>query len=189
MSNSSPVNTKEFITLLNSGDVLAFEVLFKLYRSKLLYIASQYVTNKQDAEEIIQNIFIKVWSKKNIQSNINGYLYSMTKNACLDFLRSKKQQLHLDNNLSQLEASINYEALSDDSASLIIEKELNEAILNSIEFLPQKCKDVFVKSRIEGLKHKEISAEMNISTKTVENHITKALKYLKVSLKEFLPFF
>ncbi|WP_081997690.1 RNA polymerase sigma-70 factor [Wocania ichthyoenteri] len=188
MNSTSHVNTKEFITRLNNGDVLAFEVLFKLYRSKLLYIAIQYISNKEDAEEIIQNVFVKVWSKKNIQTNINGYLYRITKNACLDHLRSKKQQLHLDNNLSQLEASINYTALSDDSASLIIEKELNEAILNSIDLLPPKCKDVFVKSRIEGLKHKEISTEMNISTNTVENHISKALKHLKVSLREFLPF-
>lgn len=189
MSNTSAVNTQEFIKRLNDGDVVAFEALFKLYRTKLLYIASQYIPNKQDAEEIIQNVFIKIWCKKNIQTNINGYLYSITKNACLDYLRTKKQQLHLENNLSQLEASVNYIALSDDSASLIIEKELNEAILNSIDLLPQKCKDVFVKSRIEGLKHKEISSEMNISTKTVENHITKALKHLKKSLREFLPFF
>jgi len=189
MNKALAINNKEFIDLINEGNVSAFEILFELYRSKLLYIASQYVTNKEDAEGIIQNVFIKIWTKKNIQTNINGYLYSVTKNACLDFLRSKKQQLHLDNNLSQLEASINYAALSDDSASLIIEKELNEAILNSIELLPPKCKDVFVKSRIEGLKHKEISNEMNISTKTVENHITKALKCLKVSLKEFLPLF
>lgn len=188
MSDTSRIDSKEFITLINNGDVLAFETLFKLYRSKLLYIASQYVSSKEDAEEIIQNVFLKVWTKKNIQSNINGYLYSITKNACLDHLRSKKQQLQLDNNLAQLEASINYNALSDDSASLIIEKELNVAILKSIDLLPPKCKDVFVKSRIENLKHKEISIEMDISTKTVENHITKALKHLKVTLREFLPF-
>ena len=186
MNDTSRIDSKEFIDLINDGDVFAFEILFKLYRSKLLYIANQYVSNREDAEEIIQNVFLKVWTKKNIQTNINGYLYSVTKNACLDYLRSEKQQLHLDNNLSQLEASINYEALSDDSASLIIEKELNEAILKSIDLLPPKCKDVFVKSRIEDLRHKEISAEMNISTKTVENHITKAIKHLRVSLKEFL---
>ena len=188
MNKSAHINNEKFINLINEGDVAAFEILFKLYRPKLIYIASQYISRKEDAEEIIQNVFIKVWSKKNIQSNLNGYLYSITKNACLDFLRSKKQQLHLDNNLSQLEAAINYTALSDDTASLIIEKELNEAILKSIALLPDKCKDVFVKSRLEGLKHKEISEKMNISTKTVENHITKALKHVRVSLQEFLPF-
>ncbi|WP_242131154.1 RNA polymerase sigma-70 factor [Aestuariivivens marinum] len=186
MNNISQLNTKEFITRINNGDVLAFEVLFRLYRPKLLYIASQYITIKEDAEEIIQNVFMKVWSKKDIKTNLNGYLFSMTKNACLDYLRSKKQQLHLDNNLSQLEASINYVALSDDSASLLIEKELNEAILNAIDLLPPKCKDVFIKSRIEGLKHKDISSEMNISTNTIENHISKALKQLKIALREFL---
>ena len=188
MNKLAHVNDEEFIDLINEGDVAAFEVLFKLYRPKLIYIASQYISKKEDAEEIIQNVFVKVWTKKNIQSNLNGYLYSITKNACLDYLRSKKQLLNIENNTSQLEAAINYTALSDDTASLIIEKELNEAVFKSIAFLPDKCKDVFVKSRIEGLKHKEISEKMNISTKTVENHITKALKHIRISLKEFLPF-
>ncbi|MDO5977644.1 RNA polymerase sigma-70 factor [Flavivirga spongiicola] len=185
---ATSINDEEFISLLNEGNVAAFEILFKLYRSKLLYIASQYVSNREDAEEIIQNVFLKVWSKKNIQSNINGYLYKVTRNACLDYLRSKKQLLNIENNLSQLEASINYTAFSDDATSLIIEKELFEAVLKSIELLPPKCKDVFVKSRIEGLNHKEISEKMDISKKTIETHITKALKHLRVSLREFLPF-
>ncbi|MDD7884923.1 RNA polymerase sigma-70 factor [Flavivirga sp. 57AJ16] len=180
------INDKEFISLLNEGDVAAFEILFKLYRSKLLYIASQYISSREDAEEIIQNVFLKVWTKKNIQSNINGYLYRVTRNACLDYLRSKKQLLNIENNLSQLEASINYDAFSDDAASLVIEKELYQAVLKSIDLLPPKCKDVFVKSRIEGLNHKEISEKMDISKKTIETHITKALKHLRVSLREFL---
>lgn len=188
MNTTSSVNTKEFITRLNNGDVFAFEILFKLYRSKLLYIASQYISSEEDAEEIIQNIFIKVWSKKNIQSNINGYLYKVTRNACLDYLRTKKQLLNIENNLNQLEASINHTAFSDDAASLIIEKELYQAVLKSIDLLPPKCKDVFVKSRIEGLNHKEISKKLDISTKTIETHITKAIKHLRVSLREFLPF-
>lgn len=187
--NSQFLADKKFIVLLNEGDVAAFEILFKLYRPKLLYIASQYISVREDAEEIVQNVFLKVWSKKNIQSNINGYIYKVTKNCCLDYLRTKKQLLNVENNLSQLEAAINYTALSDDTASIIIENELNEAVLKSIDLLPEKCKDVFVKSRIEGLRHKEISIEMDISTKTVENHITKALKHLRVSLREFLPFF
>ncbi len=78
MNKVASINNEEFISLINEGNVAAFEILFKLYRSKLLYIASQYITSKEDAEEIIQNVFIKVWSKKNIQSNINGYLYKIT---------------------------------------------------------------------------------------------------------------
>ncbi|MCL6294480.1 RNA polymerase sigma-70 factor [Jejuia spongiicola] len=188
MNKVASINNEEFISLINEGNVAAFEILFKLYRSKLLYIASQYIASKEDAEEIIQNVFIKVWSKKNVQSNINGYLYKVTRNACLDYLRTKKQLLNIENNLNQLEASINHTAFSDDTASLLIEKELYEAVLKSIDLLPPKCKDVFVKSRIEGLNHKEISQKMDISTKTIETHITKALKHLRVSLREFLPF-
>ncbi len=117
-----------------------------------------------------------------------GIYIKLPRNACLDYLRTKKQLLNIENNLNQLEASINHTAFSDDTASLLIEKELYEAVLKSIDLLPPKCKDVFVKSRIEGLNHKEISKKMDISTKTIETHITKALKHLRVSLREFLPF-
>tara|TARA_R110001583_G_scaffold165450_1_gene318160 strand:+ start:238 stop:801 length:564 start_codon:yes stop_codon:yes gene_type:complete len=182
------INNQVFIDLLNEGNANAFQLLFKLYRSKLLYISKNYISNKEDAEEIIQDVFLKVWSNKNIQSNVNGYLYAVTRNACLDYLRKKKLTLNIENNTQQIEACINYAAFADDLASSIVEKELEEAILVGIEFLPDKCKDVFVMSRIEGLKHKEISKELNISTKTVENHITKALKHMRVYLREFLPF-
>ncbi|WP_242203085.1 RNA polymerase sigma-70 factor [Aestuariivivens insulae] len=188
MSNIASINNEDFINSINEGDVAAFEILFNLYQSKLLFLASNYIANREDAEEIIQNVFIKIWSKKNIKSNLNGYIYTLTKNACLDYLRTKKQQLNIENNLLQLEASINYNALSDDAASLVLERELNEAVLKSINLLPEKCKDVFIKSRIEGLKHKEISKKMNISPKTVENHLTKALKHLRVSLRDFFHF-
>ena len=77
------LDNKKFIVLLNEGDVAAFEILFKLYRPKLLYIASQYISVKEDSEEIVQYIFLKVWAKKDIHSYINGYLYKVTKNCCL----------------------------------------------------------------------------------------------------------
>lgn len=186
MANVSDINNEGFINSINEGNETSFEILVNLYRSKLQFIAAQYINNKEDAEEIIQNVFIKVWSKKNIHSNINGYLYMVTRNACLDYLRTKKQLLNIENNLAQLEASINYTAFSDDAASLIIEKELYQAVLKSIDQLSPKCKAVFVKSRLEGLNHKEISKNMHISTKTIETHITKALRCLRISLREFL---
>jgi len=189
MNNNLNINNSEFIDLINEGDANAFQLLFKLYRSKLLFIANSYISCNEDAEEIIQDVFLKVWSQKNIQTNINGYIYAVTRNACLDYLRKKKQTLNIENNTQQIEASINYKAIADDLASSIIERELEEAIMNGIEFLPEKCKNVFVMSRIEGLKHKEISKELNISTKTVENHITKAIKHMRLYLREFLSFF
>jgi len=182
------INDKAFIKLINQGDLRAFEVLFNLYRNKLLFIASQYISNTEDAEDIIQNVFIKVWKKRDVKTNLNAYLYKITKNACLDYLRAKKRKLSIDDNLTQLKAAINYTALSDDASTPIIEEELRPLILDSIDLLPKRCKDVFIKSRVEGLKHKEISNILNISTNTIENHLTKAVKHMRFYLKNHLPF-
>lgn len=174
---------------INKGNKEAFKVLFELYYGKLLYFAQSYISNKEDAEEVIQDVFVKVWKKrKKITTNINGYLFKTTKNTCLDYLRSKKSKLSTTENMVQLEALINFHALSDNNASSIIRKELEQKIRTGIELLPEKCRQVFVKSRIDGLKNKEISDELDISIRTVENQMSKAIKHMRVHLREFLSF-
>ena len=189
MKQKIDLNNDLFLNLINEKSAIAFQLLFKLYRTRLLHFAHSYISNKEDAEELIQDIFVKIWKHDSIHTNLNGFIYKITRNACLDYLRKKKLTLNIESNLSQIEASINYNALADDAASVIVETELENAILHAVEYLPEKCKNVFMMSRIEGLNHKEISQELNISTKTIENHITKALKVMKVHLRDFLPFF
>lgn len=190
MKANYKISDNNFVECLNEGNKEAFKVLFELYYNKLLYFAQSYISNKEDAEEIIQDVFVKIWEKrKRITTNINGYLFKTTKNACLDYLRSKRYKLAISDNMLQLEALINFHALSDKDSLSVIEKELEQKILAGIELLPEKCKQVFVKSRIDGLKNSEISDELDISIKTVENHISKAIKHMRVHLREFLSFF
>ncbi|WP_226293995.1 RNA polymerase sigma-70 factor [Aquimarina algicola] len=190
MNRESQITSDFLIKNIREGNEEAFKILFELYYSKLLYVAQNYISNKEDAEEIVQDVFVKIWKKRaDISININGYLFKSTKNSCLDYLRSKKNKLSRSNNTLQLEAVINYNALSDSSASLLLEKELEQKIYASLSLLPEKCKRVFIKSRIEGLKNKEISDELDISIKTVENHMSKAIKHMRLHLREFLSFF
>ncbi|MDY8135800.1 RNA polymerase sigma-70 factor [Aquimarina sp. 2201CG5-10] len=190
MERGLHIKNEFFIENIREGNEDAFKILFELYYGKLLYVARNYIAVKEDAEEIVQDVFLKAWNKrKNITTNINGYLFKMTKNACLDYLRSKRYKLSSHNNIVQLEAYINHNALSDQIALSIIEKEIEEKIQASIQLLPEKCKNVFVKSRIEGKKNKEISDELDISIKTVENHMSKALRHMRVHLREFLSIF
>lgn len=186
------MNNEAFITRINQGDEKAYGVLFELYYDKLLYIAVSYVGNREDAQEIVQDVFVKIWKKRNLidgNRNINNFLYLMTRNACLDFLRKRKSRLNIYRDTLQEEALVNYSALADDVSSSVIEKELEKQVLKALELLPEKCKTVFVKSRFEGLKRKEISEELHISVKTVENHLTRALKHMRVHLQEFLSLF
>ncbi len=190
MKREFQIANQGFIKKINEGNEEAFKILFRLYYAKLFYIAQSYTSSKEDAEEIIQDVFVKVWKKrKSITTNINGYLFKVTRNSCLDYLRTKKSKLSTINNTIQLEALINHKALSDKSSMAILEKELEEKIQAGIALLPEKCKKVFIKSRIEGLKNKEISEELDISVKTVENHMSKAIKHMRLHLREFLSFF
>ncbi|WP_298541457.1 RNA polymerase sigma-70 factor [uncultured Aquimarina sp.] len=190
MKQREQIKNNFFIENLKEGNEEAFKILFELYYAKLLHITKGYISNAEDAEEVVQDVFLKAWKKrKYIKSNVNGYLFKITKNSCLDYLRSKKYKLSSSKNTIQLEAFINHKALSDEGSSSIIEKELAQKIQLAIDLLPEKCKNVFLKSRIEGKKNREISDELDISVKTVENHMSKAIKHMRVHLKEFLSFF
>ncbi len=190
MKREQQITNSFFIKNINEGNKEAFKILFELYYAKLLFVAQSYTLNKEDAEEIVQDVFLKAWNhRKNITTNINGYLFKITKNSCLDYLRSKKSKLSSTTNTVQLEAYINHKALNDPAANAILEKELEQRIQEAINALPEKCKRVFIKSRILGLKNKEISDELDISVKTVENHMSKALKHMRIHLREFLSMF
>lgn len=192
MGAKEKYNKGIFIDLEKNHKIDSFNILFKLYYEKLLFVAVNYVNNKEVAEELVQDVFVRIWQKKEditLNTNINSYLFISIKNACLDYLKSKKYKLSKNTSLLQEEALINFNAFSDDAASSMIEKELEKQIFIAIEALPAKCRKVFIKSRIDGLKYKEISEELEISTKTVENHISKALKHFRIQLREFLSFF
>lgn len=190
--DSININSDIFKERLRKGDSYAFELLSKLYYSRLLHVSSNYLTNKEDAKDIVQEVFMKIWNKKsqlNIHTNLNSYLYKMTKNTCIDYLRKKESRVTESLNLEFRENHIHLSSLKDDASSKIIEQELEIEIQYAISLLPEKCREVFIKSRMEGLKHREISDEMDISTKTIENHMTKALKHMRFHLREFITLF
>ena len=181
-----------FTSLLKKGDDVAYETLFRLYYSKLFHIAKSYLLYKEDAEEVVQDVFLKLWEQKRkfkAIPNINGYVFTMTKNMCLDKLKHEKvKRRYIENDL-KVKADIQYQFMLDETASSLLESELEQKIIQSINLLPEKCKQVFIKSRMEGLKHKEIAEELGISHRTVENHISLAIKHMKLHLNDFLTVF
>jgi RNA polymerase sigma-70 factor (ECF subfamily) len=183
------VNNEYFISLLEKGEKCAFETLFRLYYSKLVHIAKGYLVYHQEAESIVQNVFLKIWENRGglkEVTNINSYLYSVTKNSCLDQLKHEKVKRNYLDQRFLIKSEIQRQFIQDDAASLLLENELESKIMRSIELLPEKCKNVFKKSRFEGLKHGEIAAQMGISHKTVDNHIASALKHMKLHLREYI---
>ncbi len=187
MEHKEKIQADFLLNKIQEGNEEAFRILFEQYFETLFIIAKNYVTNDSDAEEIIQDVFLKVWKKrKSINKNIGGYLFKVTKNLCLDHLRSSKYKISKESNIVKLEAVINLIALEDPDSSALLEDELLKKIEHGIDLLPQKCRDVFIKSRFNGLKNREISEELNISVKTVENQMSKAIKHMRFHLKDFL---
>lgn len=183
------IKPSEIVPLLQKGDRTAFETIYRLYSNNLYIIAHSYTGDQYIAEDLVQEVFVRLWDQRknlNIQSTLNGYLFMMIKNKCLDHLRKPRKTLSLEESEMLLEERINYYALQDEAASQMIETELEKSIHDAIELLPEACKAVFLKTRMEGLKYREAADELNISVKTVESHMTKALKHMRVYLKEFL---
>ncbi len=182
--------TNEILQLLNKHQEAAFEVVFKLYYPRLVYFAKEFVPDSE-AKNLVQDAFISMWDKKPQfinESQLQSYLYTNVKNNCLMFLRHEKVKKKYKTEAAfQKQNSIYTEALSGLDTSSVTFQEIESIIEKTLLELPDRCREVFVLSRMEGKKNKEVAEALDISVKTVEAQITKALKTLRVSLKDYLP--
>lgn len=174
---------KMLVKATREGEEKAFEELFNKYYTRLCHYAYQYVGNMPDSEELVQDTFVNVWEKRellDIEVSFKSYIYAAVKNRGLNTIRGnqRRTKYHLKQGHTDLESS-----KPDD---LIHVEEINDKLYEGLEALPPKCKKIFQLSRLEGLKHKEIASQLEITRKTVENQIGIALKYLRNHLSEYL---
>lgn len=177
------------ITSLKKGDKKAFEEIYNEFFGVHYHLCLQYIHNEKAAEEIVQDTFLKLWEIRNTlndQINIRSFLYTITKNNCLNYLRNQKISMKHIENMKYMEMQFNYEALEKLGNYLQFE-ELRSKIEEAIAQLPAELVETFQLSRFEELSYKEIAEKQNISIKTVEARISKALRILRVELKDFLP--
>ena len=167
-----------------------FKQTFNLYYPRLLRFAKEYVGDKYEAENIVQDVFLKLWEKRAslpMDINLNAYLLTMVKNHCLDFLKHKQVIERYSINrqsVQQQETVFNYYAVSKFEPEQIDIETLERLAEKAIGELPEQCRKVFELSRYDGLKYREIAEKLGISVKTVETHISNALKILRVTLKD-----
>ena len=165
-------------------DEIAFRTLFLQFFSPLFVFAHRYVDRWETCEDIVQETFFKIWkNRKNIEINTSSrnFLITSVKNTCIDFLRKQEteqnwQQKEIENNTSWYTSGDIYSTI-----------ELEQMLSAALAKLPDNIRIVFEKNRFEGMTYTEIAAEHNISVKTVEAYMTKALKHLRVELKDYLP--
>jgi len=167
-----------------------FKIVFDTFYPRLLRFAKEYVGDLFEAENILQDVFLRLWEKRASMPtdiNLQAYLLTMVKNQCMDFLRHRRlvQQLTVDwESLQEREASFNYYAISRFDPEEMDVEALEQLVENAINELPEQCRKAFELSRYDGLKYKDIADKMGVSVKTVETHISHALKILRVTLKD-----
>lgn len=174
-------NEEQLTILLRQGDGAAFKEIYDTYAPKLYHAAYNIVRNKEECEDIIQELFADLWLKKNtihITSSLRGYLFITVKNKILMRIRSQKIKLNTD--------ALEFLADANTTDSLLLEKDLKVRLAEEIGQLPQKCGQIFKLSRNEQLSNKEIAVKLDVSVKTVENQISIAIKRLRSSMGDFL---
>jgi RNA polymerase sigma-70 factor (family 1) len=168
--------------IARNGDHLAYKELFTSLYGFLLQFAFTLVKSKQLAEEIVSDVFIKIWQKRHELDkieNLKVYLYIATKNTALNYLEKQKKTITdgLDEFASQIR-SVYF-----DPEQLLITTDMVALIHQAIESLPLRCKIIFKLAKEDNLKNKEVASILNISSKTVENQLAIALRKIAAAVK------
>lgn len=172
-----------------------FTRIYLSYYPSMLRFSKVYVLSSEDAENIVQDVFVYLWEHNNLinsYTNISAFLFTMLRNKCIDFLRvsqnsPEKKQTLLE--VSGKEMQFKLYSLQQLEESLLTVTDVEKLLDSAIKKLPKRCQEVFVLSRMEGLKNKEIADRLNVSVSTVENQITIAIRKLRIELKDYLPLF
>lgn len=173
-------NHKYLSERLKSGDEKAYDFLMETFYKKLCSYARSLTSDKDKAEDIVQNVMVSIWTNRkkiNYNISISSYLYKSVYNEFIAQFRKNAKVLYLEKKyIEAIDLVIENESLDIDRLMTIVNKEINN--------LPTKCKEVFILNKKEGLTHTEISEHLNISIKTIEDHMTRAFKILNKKLEE-----
>ncbi len=164
---------------MEKSSLQQFQQLFEQFHPMLVTYAWGFVKSKDDAREIVQDVFVAIWKKREtltFDASLRAYLFKATKNKCLSFLQ-KKRISTVKNDLSDFQDKLIHDAEAEHDAA-----EIRAIIFQEVNKLPPKCKQIFLLSRQKGLSNKEIAQKLDLSTKTVENQMTIALKKLRAYL-------
>lgn len=191
-SKISESTTDPLICEIKKGDMAAFEKLFAIYFPRLNNYAKSIIKESSTSEDIVQEAFITLWNKRNELEipKPEAFLYRIVRNRCIDYIRHVRvvQNKMISIDESQPVDELYSFDLTGNEPVLLIAQELNDQIESVFNQLPEKCREVFTLSRIDGLKNREIAERLNISIKNVERHISRAMKSFKESFPDNIPF-
>jgi len=171
---------QELVALLQKGSMTAFEELFEHYSQKLFHFSYSYLKSESEAEDIVQEVFLKIWenrSKIKTGTSFQSYLFTIAFNSIKKSFNKKSKQDKFHTNLFDFLSTENSTLENHPDYEMLLSK--LDAV---IEQMPERRKEIFLLRKKDGIPVRDIAEKMNISAKTVENQITEAMNYLK---KEF----
>jgi len=173
--------------LVEEMNIELFDEIFRQYAKPLFYYAAKFVGDDL-AKDIVQDTFAKLWADKSlvITKSLNSLLFATIRNRCLQQLEKQKVRNKYIESTRLLLQTEELQFYMDERSSLIeqeLEKKLNEVLKN----LPDRCRQIFMMSRFENKKNREIAEELDISVKAVEKQISKALATIRTEMKDYLP--
>ncbi|MCH3984780.1 MAG: RNA polymerase sigma-70 factor [Prevotella sp.] len=177
-------NEEQFLlNELNKGNKDVFSLLFEKYYKDLVLFAGNILQDKECCEDIVQNIFVKLWENRKtlmIETSLKSFLLTSVKNGCLDELRHRKT-------VKDHETYVSHSGWTDmNTEDYVLYSNLKSHLDEALIKLPEVCREAFAMNRFEGLKYKEISEKLGVSERTVEVRIGKAIGLLRIYLKDFL---
>jgi RNA polymerase sigma-70 factor (ECF subfamily) len=165
-------------------DIKSFETVFREYYQMLCSYAFRFVNDSDTAEEIVQELFFKLWEKRSeihVNSSLKSYLFSAVHNRCLKFIEHRNVEAKYRNYYLLHGSEIDNEHQHSSNV-----RELQGIIERTLDSLPERCSRIFRLNRFEGLKYNEIAIKLSISVKTVEANMGRALKLLRRNLKNYV---
>jgi len=178
---SSLTSNSELLNLLKEGDMLAFDAIYERYCKRIFAFVVRYVKSETDAEEIVQEVFLKIWKNKNkidVYSSFESYIFTISYNSTISLLRKRVTEKKYIDYLKNLQVAENVFELTDE----VYYTELNGQIQSLLSELTPRQKEIFLLSREEGLTHDEIAKKLGISSNTVKNHIVTTLNFLRTKI-------
>lgn len=172
------ISDNSILSQIKQNNYRSFRILFDRYYGRLCIYVYEITRNSEASKDIVQELFIKLWSDRHkieIQGNVSAYLFRACKNSALNYLRNENSRARLYENRELPLQEIDRDFLEEEEFVAFVNECINE--------LPERSKQVFLLSRFEELKQKEIADKLNISVKTIKNQIWKSLQYLRSCLE------
>jgi RNA polymerase sigma-70 factor (ECF subfamily) len=181
------LSNQQLMDGIRKGDINAFEELYKQYYIFLCLVAEHIVRNRSDAEEIVSDVFVRLWNireKITINTSIKGYLVKAVHNTALNYLERFKVINKSNDSLSSSDSKL-LAWDSDYPLGQLYEKEIMIILDKSINALPERCREIFILSRSHDMKYIEIASKLGISVNTVKTQMKIAIAHLRKNLKEY----